>query len=144
MGILIANEQAMPKIFKSDDCSYFLKLAISHLTVKSKMKNILIICIVLINSIALYAQTISCDNKLDTSDVFAIANRYRPCLNRSRALPKISHDEQSCAWTSITASKMKFTNNRFRTWKTVTLVIDDRTGKVLSRKKEKHKVPCYE
>ncbi len=108
------------------------------------MKNILSICIVLINSIAIYAQTISCGNKLDTSDVFAIANRYRPYLNRSRALPKISHDGQSCTWTSITASNMKFTHNRFRTWKTVTLVIDDRTGKVLSRKKEKHKAPCYE
>ena len=34
---------------------------------------------------------------------------------------------------------MNFPNNRFLTWKTVTLVIDDRTGKVLSIKKEKHK-----
>jgi hypothetical protein len=142
------HEEAMREIgqqySKVSIAVVFLKLAISHLTVKSKMKNILIICIVFIDSIALYSQTISCVNKLDSSDVFVIANRHRPYLNRSRALPKISYDGQSCTWTSITASKMKFTNSRFRTWKTITLVIDDKTGKILSRKKNKHKVPSYE
>jgi hypothetical protein len=95
----------------------------------------------LINCISLYSQTKSCEPRLDTSKVIAITNRHRPILKRDNKYPRVSFDKQSCNWTTITISYIRLTKNRLRIWKKVTLVIEDRTGKVLSKKKEKIKTP---
>jgi hypothetical protein len=104
------------------------------------MKIVILIFICLIN-LSLYSQTKSCEPRLDSSRIIEITKRHRPISKRDNKYPSVSFDSQSCNWTATTITCMRLTKNRFKIWKKVTLVIEDGTGKVLSKKKEKYKVP---
>ena len=105
----------------------------------------------LITCLPVFCQTNSCNNRLDTAHVIKIAKRNNAYWQRTwLAQPTIKFDEQNCTWT-VVSSKSSHTNrgecqytNGCTLVKTVTLVIDAKTKKVLSKNTHKKLYPNYE
>jgi len=93
----------------------------------------------------------TCMNRLDSSDVIRIAKRHRAWFQNHWVFPaSMQFNEKDCEWI-VSSSKMGYSKkgrcahtNGCTTFKTVTLIIDARTRKVKSRKKEFTFYPNYE
>jgi len=93
----------------------------------------------------------TCINRLDSSDVIQIAKRHRAWFQNHWIAPaSMLFNENECVWI-VTSYKIGYSRkgscahtNGCTTSKKVTLVIDARTRKVKSRKKEFSYMPNYE
>lgn len=116
------------------------------------MKRIILISFCLLSYLIAFPQIqTNCENKLDTAQIIKIAKRHNAywTLNWYRP-PAIQYDSQQCIWT-VVSSKSKHTNrgnckntNGCTLVKTVTLEIDGKKKKAISRKQKKKCYPNYE
>lgn len=116
------------------------------------MKKLLFSILGITCCILAYSQTtVSCKNKLDTAKVIAIAKRHNAYwIKLWFAPPSIKFNEDSCTWT-VVSYKSKHTNrgeckhtNGCTLTKTVTLIINAKTRRVISKRKKKEMFPNYE
>jgi hypothetical protein len=115
------------------------------------MKKFILTTMGLIHYLIVFSQTRVCENRLDTTQVITLAKRHNSYWNKDwHAQPGIKFDEQNCTWI-VVSTKSRHTNrgqckhtNGCRLVKTVTLVINARSKKVLSRDKKKKLHPNYE
>ncbi len=98
-----------------------------------------------------FSQTTVCNNRLDSAGVVKIAKRHHAYWTKNwQSPPSIKLDEQSCRWTVVcwrthhsNKGECKYTNGCTIS-DMVTLVIDAKTKRVISKKRTKTSFPNYE
>jgi hypothetical protein len=106
------------------------------------MLKILFASFILFNFLLCFSQESKCENRLDTAKVIKIANRHNAYWNKkSQGVPYITFDEQKCTWT-VVSTIYRYTNrghckntNGCTIVKTVTLIVDANSKKVISKTK---------
>lgn len=106
------------------------------------MLKILIVNFFLFNSLLCFSQISNCENRLDSTKVIKIAKRHNAYWNKkSQGVPYITFEEQKCTWTVVSTiyrqtNKGQCKNTNGCTFvKTVTLIIDAYSKKIISKTK---------
>ena len=108
----------------------------------------------MVNFLVAFTQTIACHNKLDSTQIADLAKSKARFWDKYESTV-IQFDEPSCKWTVI-STKLSFTNQRrskngkckhtngCRLQKSMIVVIDANTKKVISKKRKKEYHPNWE
>ncbi|MFA6151861.1 MAG: hypothetical protein WC716_11115 [Chitinophagaceae bacterium] len=115
------------------------------------MKTIFLIILITLSSGIAFSQIKVCENRLDSARVVKIAKRHHAYWTKNwQSPPSIKLDEQSCRWTVVCwrthhsdKGECKYTNGCTIS-DMVTLVIDAKTKRVISKKRTKTSFPNYE